>query len=223
MVSGSLRTGWSRPARSAILGMIAAALGIERGDEDMHQALEAGVRTAMLVERPGEVFNDFHTAQAASGKPNWTTRGGEVAAIKADDNPVVSLREYRTNIVVLATFWLGDNAVHSLDAICQALRKPRFVLYMGRKCCPFGLPLAPEIVEAASPIQALLGRYKGGPEREFLNELRGRRPAPYIALDQTDGTADTSRIEFRADRLLSRRRWQFLPRGEAILPITIPA
>ena len=222
MVSGALRTGWDRPARSAILGIVAAALGIKRVDEDRLQALEAGIKLAMLVERPGEVWADFHTAQAPSGDRTWTTRAGEIAAIKTGDNPVVSRREYRSNIVVFVTLWVAAAATPSLDTICEALRHPCFSLNMGRKCCPFGLPLAPEITEADTPVEALRRRHQTGPERQFLNELRGRRPSPYIALDQSDAVAGASRVEFRADTLLNRQRWQFLPRGEVILPAELP-
>jgi len=39
---GERRTSWDRPSRSAILGLVAAALGIEREDQDGHDALDGG-------------------------------------------------------------------------------------------------------------------------------------------------------------------------------------
>ena len=47
---GERRGTWDRPGRSAVLGLVAACLGIEREDEDAHQALEAGYGMALRVE-----------------------------------------------------------------------------------------------------------------------------------------------------------------------------
>jgi CRISPR system Cascade subunit CasD len=46
-------------------------------------------------------------------------------------------------------------AAYSLDALAQALRQPRFVLYLGRKRCPPAAPLAPQVIPADSAHAAL--------------------------------------------------------------------
>jgi len=218
----SKRVGWDRPARSAMLGMIGAALGIERDDENAIQTLEQETGLAMLIVRPGTPFEDFHTTQVPSGKGNWRTRAEELAAVKGKDNPIVSWREYRSDVALLATVWhRTDTPRFPLVRIAEALEHPHFVLYLGRKACPLGLPLAPRIVEAETPIAALMNRRDTGPERKFFKKERpSRAPQPYIVLDVSDAPeGEAARIEFRSDRLASRKRWQFLPRGEAIIPL----
>jgi hypothetical protein len=85
MVAGPTRAGWSRPGRSAILGLVGAALGIDRADEDALLALDRGLGLAMLVESPGTPFLDFHTTQVVGGTTQHRTRAAEIAAIRAKD------------------------------------------------------------------------------------------------------------------------------------------
>ena len=220
MVSGNQRMGWDRPGRSALLGMIGAAMGIERTDEDNIMALERDIGLAMLVERSGSPFMDFHTVRAPSGTDQgWTARRQEVMAIKHKDNPMVSLREYRINIVILVTIWLRENSRFSLQKIASSLISPTFVMYMGRKACPLGLPVDPTIIDAQSPVEALMHRRENGRERVFLNKLPGRPSTPYIALDEKDAPSENTRVEYRADTLVNRERWQFQQRGEVIIPL----
>ena len=65
---GERRMSWSRPARSAIMGLVAAALGIDRTDQETHQNLERGLFYAVRTDMPGHPFMDFHTAQVPKSK-----------------------------------------------------------------------------------------------------------------------------------------------------------
>ena len=79
---GERRGTWDRPGRSAVLGLVAACLGIEREDEDAHQALETGYGLALRVERLGPVLADYHTAQVPPARRGrvFRTRREELAA-----------------------------------------------------------------------------------------------------------------------------------------------
>ena len=85
----------------------------------------------------------------------------------------------------------------------DALARPRFTLYMGRKCCPLSAPMAPEVVDAGSEIEAL-ARIKVPP---FLS-LDPTRPL----LVASDEPLDGGRQQIRWDEPLDRSRWHFGPR-----------
>src|SRR5262245_9934555 len=59
---GERRPTWDRPSKSQIIGLVAGALGIERGDEDKQQILAAGLGYAVRVDDPGQLATDYHTA-----------------------------------------------------------------------------------------------------------------------------------------------------------------
>jgi CRISPR system Cascade subunit CasD len=54
------------PGKAAILGLLGAALGIKREEQDRLDALTKGYTVAVKVVNPGILLKDFHTAQ---GKP----------------------------------------------------------------------------------------------------------------------------------------------------------
>ena len=59
---GERRMAFSRPARSAVLGLVAAALGLRR-DDRAHADLERGLGYAVRTDSAGRPFTDYHTAQ----------------------------------------------------------------------------------------------------------------------------------------------------------------
>lgn len=223
--------GWSRPGRSAVLGLVAAALGIERDDEDAHRALEEGLYYAVRTDAPGRPFIDYHTAQTPSARRGRTfeTRREELDAERI--NTVLSSREWRSDACFTVALWGRSGGSADLDEIAAALRRPRFTLYLGRKSAPLGLPLDPEIVEAADFIDAIaLRRPTVAAENEgddpaaveawALERLRGGSPAGReVAFDaDAPGAPDGGFLERRRDGVGSRRRWQFRDRDERVVP-----
>ena len=101
-------------------------------------------------------------------------------------------------------------------------QRPRFALYVGRKSAPLGLPLNPEIIEANTFMEAFEARQPSEEERNILQRLRiagvatGEIAFDHDALD-TPGVPTEVRIERRRDAVLSRTRWQFADRLEAIV------
>ena len=67
---GERRQGWDRPARSAVLGLVGACLGVEREDDDGQAALATEYGTALLCYAPGLLLADYHTAQVPSAQRN---------------------------------------------------------------------------------------------------------------------------------------------------------
>lgn len=220
---GERRTGFDRPAKSAITGLLAAALGIERREEERLLALAEGYGLAIRTDRAGSILYDYHTAQVPSARRGvrWTTRREELA--EAELNTVLSKREYREDPWYTVALWPRPGAPVPLEELARALERPHFTLAFGRKACPLGLPPSPAVIEATDLGEALAtyDRRRAEPARRLRELLlRESRPA-LLHLDRDEpielGPAwRPRRIERRRDHLVSRRRWQYGLRDELV-------
>jgi len=221
---GELRGSWDRPSRSAILGLLAAGLGLDRSDQAGHDALEVGYGLAVRVDCPGTAMTDYHTTQTMrqsvikkdklEGKPRMAL----LAA--GDPETILSRRTYRQDALASIALWVRAEApLYTLERLADALRRPVFVLYAGRKANPLGLPLAPRIVAAAT----LAGAF--AELSTFPSILEWPRGAPQptasaeIAYDPCDGFESglrPLRREVRRDGAPQRTRWQFTERAVEI-------
>ncbi len=222
---GERRMGFARPARSAILGLVAAALGYER-DDPRHAELEDGLNFAVRTDVPGRPFTDYHTAQTPQQRKNavFATRREELQA--EDLNTVLSVREWRSDCLYTIALWPRAAAAMSLEGISDALRRPQFTLYFGRKAGPVALPLSPRLVTAEKLVEALAQDTLEGDRRkivayiEDLARSRARRYCVELAFDVHEGiTPDPIRIETRRDGVANRGRHQFRERAEGICEV----
>jgi CRISPR system Cascade subunit CasD len=223
---GERRSGWDRPARSAVLGLVGACLGLEREDAAAQQALAEGYGLALLCHAPGRLLADYHTAQVPSAQRGrrFATRAEELSLPSHALNTILSRRDYRTGAWHLGALWARGAAPRwPLEAIAAAMRQPGFVPYLGRKSCPLGLPLAPEIVTATDAVEALALRHGAGIEVPYRDTFvaRGEAAPTTVAADADGVAADRPRlrVEIRRDQPRSRRRWQFDLREEVVLAI----
>ena len=216
---GERRMSWAIPGRSAVLGMVAAAKGIERDDEAAHAQLEASLHYAVRADRPGRPFVDYHTTQTPKAKrgAEYATRRDELASDKL--NTVISTREWRTDACFTAILWLRDGQSIDLGRIASALKQPRFVLYLGRKSAPLGLPLNPQIIEANTFMDAFAGRMVTAEEQWIWRQTAsGRANSGMIACDgDAPGVPKEGQIQSRRDSILNRSRWQFSDRTERVI------
>lgn len=231
---GERRTGWDRPARSAVLGLIGACLGLDRADEPAQAALAERYGLALYCHAPGRLLVDYHTTQVPSTQRGrrFATRAQELAVPKSEINTVLSRRDYRSGAWHLAALWPRAGARWPLADLAAAMERPVFTPSLGRKSCPLGLPLAPRIADAADPMSALLERRDSGPEaklpdgpyRLLRDSLADAPGEPVIVLDAADAQGDPRlrRIELRRDQPRSRQRWQFDLREEAVLGVVEP-
>lgn len=229
---GEIAVGESRhsavhPSRSALLGLLGAALGIERQDENGQQALINGYRFGIKLECVGSPLRDYHTIQIGvpPRKTQFRSRRQELAADKVDT--ILSQREYRCDSLALVAVEALPDAPADLGTLTQAVRQPRFPLYLGRKSCPLALPLMPQRATAATLREALDGARllsllalleRKEPQQDWPNE----RDSRFFHLGQVryyweDGMQAGMSPHFervRHDQPLSRSRWQFAPRRE---------
>ncbi|SFU39460.1 CRISPR system Cascade subunit CasD [Methylobacterium sp. 174MFSha1.1] len=228
---GERRGGFDRPGRSAVLGLVAAALGYDRADEAGHAALDAGYGLVQRVRRTGRLMTDYHTVQAppAERKSAWATRRAALDRPSHRLNTLLSSRDYREDLWVEVGLVQLRSVGPAPAEIAEALRRPAYTLYLGRKSCPLGRPPAPSCLDAVTSLAALLdradepvrliadaGSYPFEPLRlwEEWDEAVVYADAELEGLLAPDYKAD--RIERRRDRVTSRVRRQFGLRDEIV-------
>ena len=227
---GEYRGTHDYPGESALLGLLAAALGVRRDDEAAHAALRDGYGFAVGVLSTGTLLRDYHTAQvpgraALKGRPH-ATRRDELAVPKRDLNTILSTRDYRQNAACLVAVQCrvnssGSQAPHPLEALAQALRTPKFVLYLGRKSCPPAAPLAPSVIESPSAQAAFAAYAQARAARLQALAVGTKLPeeplAPIVRLAWGDGVEAGAQPDLsvtRTDRVIRRKSWQFGDRIE---------
>lgn len=209
---GERRYGADRPARSAVFGLVAAALGIERGDDQAHRRLSDGYGYAVRVDGPGTLLEDYHTAQVPPARRGrrWATRRDELAEPALET--ILSLRDYRENVRHAVALWAHRGAPHTLEELAAALRRPRFRLYHGRRACPLGCPPAARVIDAENLAEAFHA-YDAG---EGLPPVQAPVYADLSIADRLGPGLRVDRMVRRRDLLISRGRWQFGLRDELV-------
>lgn len=147
------------PTRSGVIGLLAAAQGRRRTDP-LEEYVD--VRFGVRIDQPGRLLRDFQTAHTLDGK-----------------SMPLSMRYYRADARYLAVVSAPSALV---EALAEALRRPVFPLYLGRRSCPPAEPLVPQLVDAT------LG--------EALRDEEWRA-APWWRRRQG---AEPAMLEFRADK-----------------------
>ncbi|MPQ95448.1 type I-E CRISPR-associated protein Cas5/CasD [Thioclava sp. JE_KL1] len=193
------------PARSALLGLMGAALGIRR-DGDF-KALDA-LNLAVAVFDEGAPLRDYHTVEtvpsAAAKHPN--SRPEALRAARGRTNTTITLRDYRAGPLFGVAVW-GETS--TLEAVARALGAPAYTLYLGRKSCPLSAPPGAKVVQAETP-EAALADLALPPWRIAGGSLR----AHTLVLDSDEG-------EVVHDIPLNRAQWHFAPRSVELRPVDI--
>ncbi len=211
---GEVRPTHSHPGKSAIIGMISAALGIKRDEEDKHIELNRSYGLAVRVDASGTILRDYHTTQVPPSKRKVTyyTRKDELSAEVA--NTILSTRDYYCDALNTICLWTSGEAPYSLNEIALALANPEFTLYLGRKSCPASLPVNATVVSAEDIKSAF---DKAPPlDTEFLAPIPKNKTVFYYWEDIDTGSAgmEPEHTNTRRDVILSRIRWQFDNRQE---------
>lgn len=153
---GEMRGSQRHPTRSAVLGMVGAALGIRRDEEQRLQHLDSGYGVAVRVDCAGDSLNDYHTTQSAPARlfrreaPGTRRELLERGASAGELKTVLSRRSYLVGSLHRAVLWQTGDAPWSLQQIADALKHPHFVIFAGRKANPLGRPMNPRVLVADS-------------------------------------------------------------------------
>lgn len=112
----TLRKTESAPTKSGVVGLLAAAVGIERGD-DARLAPLTGLRFGVRVDQPGTRLRDFHTAHHG-------VTGGSMPLTE---------RFYLADAVFVAAV---EGELALLSDLYAGLKAPVFPPFLGRRSCP---------------------------------------------------------------------------------------
>jgi CRISPR system Cascade subunit CasD len=151
------RTTGLHPTKSAVIGLICAAMGLAKGSGDERENLlelralkmtsiaiprqQTNVWTGETTELAARRLEDFHTIGGGYDKETQRQSIPRKASGGPCDNPTVSRRQYLNDArfgVILA----GDRSV--LERVTAALEDPVWGVWFGRKSC---IPSAPVLVE----------------------------------------------------------------------------
>ncbi len=208
---GESRHSDSYPSKSAVMGIIGAALGIRRTEDDKHRELFTSYAFGVKVISPGTMLQDYHTTQAppAQSKVQYFSRYEELR--NAKQGTVLSQREYRCEALSIAALWTaGDDPPYSLETLAEALKYPKFTLYLGRKSCPPALPLQPLLMENMESLKAVLDSYEKTEDMAVPKNIS----AHYCWEKSDEPGMDIHQQIHRHDDCISRIRWQFAERKE---------
>lgn len=114
--SFSYRTSWGVPSKSAVIGLVAAALGLRRNDPAIPDLNKLAFATR--TEQPGQQMVDLQIVKYGKGN---------------DDHKLTN-RTYLQDAVFMVALGTDDDDIFA--KIEKALKHPRFQLFLGRRSCP---------------------------------------------------------------------------------------
>jgi CRISPR system Cascade subunit CasD len=178
------------PSKSGVIGLLCAAFGIDREDDEGLRPL-ASLRMGVRVDREGSLQVDYHTAQ------NVLMANGKIK------NTELSNRYYLANAVFLVGLESEDLAL--LERLQASLHKPVWALFLGRKSFTPSepIPLEDGLRNGETLEQALMS-YPSlrKPDKEKLRVVLEDNGGPIVRTDQP--------ISF------SRERRKFAPRRVSV-------
>ncbi|WP_214109297.1 type I-E CRISPR-associated protein Cas5/CasD [Acrocarpospora catenulata] len=195
------------PTRSGLIGLLASAEGIERGQPLGGYDL---LRFTVRIDRPGVRMVDFHTIGGGLPRgvprPDGTQRPRETATM-------VTRRQYLSDAAFAVAV---EGPEKRITEIAEALRCPRWQPYLGRRSCPPDQPLLLRAF-AADPVNELRTRVpvarrlreREAPEAEFVTE--GVAAAAEEISELTDVPENFNRHDRRYRTRTVSIATQFLP------------
>jgi CRISPR system Cascade subunit CasD len=143
------------PGRSALLGLLAACLGIDRNDREGQLSLATSVYFAVRIDpvfdnetkKPiaTQKMTDYHTVKNARE---------DYRGLKSHDT-IQTWREYWQDACYTVAIWNTDKATKTLAEIAQAVKHPLYTPVLGRRSCPLARPLFETTLTAKSALAAL--------------------------------------------------------------------
>lgn len=149
------------PTKSAVLGMVAAALGYRREDERIEQLNHLSF--AVRVDQVGSILTDFQTVEYDPDK----------------HQKKLTYRDYLQDFVYVVALSSDDDQL--IEQIKAALAHPKFQLYLGRRSNPPAGPLKMRSFEDSSVIEILTKRLPWQASSWFQNRVRGKYTADLFA------------------------------------------
>lgn len=141
------------PTKSGVIGLLGCALGLERKDTRLGEISDA-VSMMVRADRPGELLVDFHTV---TGHPLMTASGkGRKDSQGKPSDTLTSHRSYLQD----ASFLVGlSGSKELLEELSEALKSPKWTMYLGRKSCVPSVPVVGEVHEEYTDLWDAMQKY----------------------------------------------------------------
>lgn len=228
------RTTALHPTRSGVFGMIAAAMGLDKGAENEAAQL-AGLETLMFTtmslprrntggeELPMSRLEDYHTVAFTREEGANAARTSKLIEkankpITARDRGSEIKPTYRHYLLDARFGVLLEGPLALLEEVAGALANPRWGIWLGRKCC---LPASPVLVCAPGDRSAVWQKllqtagYSGNEPMEAFDHVVETAPGA----DGSDMIEDAPIGYGRAIGERHAARWvRRVPRSSSAMP-----
>ncbi len=129
----AIRRTTEAPTKSGVIGMLCAARGISRSEAaSMWLPKLSALRMGVRIDVPGVRWWDYHTVGA---KMQMRIAEGDG---KTKPGAMLTRREYLCDASFLVALQ-GEPAL--VAELYAAMQRPQWTVYLGRKCCPPGVPV----------------------------------------------------------------------------------
>lgn len=170
------RTSNPYPTKSAVIGVIAAALGYDRRNSKIIDLNKLSFATR--VDQPGKIMSDFQIVEYAKN------------ANKKDKK--LTYRDYLQDAIFMVA--IGSENSDLINEIHYALRHPKFPLFLGRRSCPPAGPLEIEVFDNQNPLMVL--QTMGWQAAEWYQKKHSNFKAE-IVYDASLGSNDNFKFQLR--------------------------
>ncbi len=186
------RTSLSYPTRSGVIGLLCAAIGIDRRDGERLQRLDKSLGMEIYAFGVSSTLTDYHTVGGGYDRRLLSQSIVRTADGKIGET-VQTYREYLQEVRFGVLLRADERLLEELHA---ALTDPKWGIWLGRKSCVPACPVAQGVM---SDEEAL----------EHLGRLAGCRPTRKIwEVDRFDQGSDTildRPVDFFSRRFEPRR------------------
>jgi CRISPR system Cascade subunit CasD len=197
----------SFPTKSGVLGLVAAALGIDKHASDESQrlvplaALRFSVFAVVRQDRPDVVFRleDFHTVGGGYDRNHPVERLH--ISHKASGGPSTTVITHRTYLTGARFAPVLEGDAEALHQVAAALENPRWGIWFGRKSCLPASPLTPTLAATRQDALAML-----------LNRLQACSPCAFGSGQEQPKILSTEGIWFQTDQPVSFGKREFQSR-----------
>ncbi|MGH9753256.1 MAG: type I-E CRISPR-associated protein Cas5/CasD [Blastocatellia bacterium] len=189
----SIRDTGLEPSKSGVFGLLCAALGAPRNDDETLRRLRESLVMGVRVDREGVMKKDFHTALEVARASKKRTD-----PVDQSNKPTeVSDRWYLADADFLVGLESDDEAL--LRALNKALSHPVWQLFLGRKSFVPSLPVRVLNAPLEAPLLESLEKYDWKTDRKGLTPERLR-----VAIDaRAERIPENWQTEIRQDVPLS--------------------
>jgi CRISPR system Cascade subunit CasD len=175
------------PTKSGVIGLIGAAIGMPRDDEERLATL-AALRMAVRVDRAGILLHDYHTAGGG------TFRGEPYQVFGTGKGDAVPSHRYYLQHASFVAALEGDASF--ITSLADAMASPRYPLFLGRRSCP-------------PSVAPLMGVVPGDRRTALAAAPLADKPdePPYRMIIETDGGEGDTRYDVPLSFAAAERRY----------------